>query len=267
MRSSKIKRVLVCRPTYFNVEYIINPRMQPYSVNSKHAIKQWENLVKVLKTLKIKVEVIDQREDVPDMVFAADQGIIKNGAVLLANFRFSQRQKERVYYREWYRDNGFRLRSLSNVFPFEASDALAFDGMLFVGTNFRASTATCEELAQKLDMQVVPLQMVDPYFYQLSMAFLPINDKTAFYYPSAISKNSQELLKKLIPDLRVLSKQSAHAYAANSFVCDKDIIIAKNIPEDFHADLRDLGMKIHEVDVSEFNKAGGGIYCLINVLE
>jgi N-dimethylarginine dimethylaminohydrolase len=100
--------------------------MKPFTVDQPKAMEQWKELVRVLKSLKIKVDVIEQQEDVPDMVFATDQGIVRNNEVLLANFRYPQRAKERVYYREWFRDNGFRLRSLSNIFPFEGGDALFF---------------------------------------------------------------------------------------------------------------------------------------------
>ncbi len=267
MGSESVKRVLLCRPTHFNVEYVINPHMLPYSVKADQALAQWEALVETLKSLKINVDIIDQHEDVPDMVFATDQGIVQGRAVLLANFRFTQRQKERQYYRDWFKNHGFKTRSLSNIYPFEGGDTLFCGDMLFVGTGFRASVSSCEELARKLEIDVIPLRLVDPYFYHLDMAFLPIDKDTAFYYPAAFSKNSQSLLKRLISNLYELSDESVRAYAANSFVSGKDIIISKGIPKQFHKDLKKIGMKIHEIDISEFKKAGGGIHCLINVLE
>lgn len=262
-----VRRVLVCRPTHFTVDYIINPHMQPYTVSPSRAKKEWEQLVKVLKSLDIAVDIIEQEPDVPDMVFATDQGIVHNHAVLLANFRYSQRQKERIYYREWFRQHGFRLRALSNIFPFEGADTLFFGNTLFVGIGFRASVASCEELATKLAVDVIPLRLIDPYFYHLDMAFLPIDHQTAFYYPGAFSPHSQNLLKRLVPHLYELSKEEAESYAANSFVSGQHIVIAQGTPVQFKNVLKKLGLKIHEVDITEFKKAGGGIHCLINVLE
>ncbi len=267
MVSAPVKQVLLCRPTHFTVEYVINPHMQPYTVQADVALRQWHELVRILESLNIRVEVIDQQPDVPDMVFATDQGIVRDGAILLANFRFEQRKKERLYYREWFQRNGYKTRSLSNIFPFEGGDTLFCGDMLFVGTGFRASVSSCEEIARKLKVDVIPLRLMDPYYYHLDMAFLPINSETAFYYPAAFSKNSQHLLQRLIPNLYMLSEEAVRAYAANSFVSGEDIIISKGIPKSFHKDLKKLDMRIHEVDVSEFKKAGGGIHCLINVLE
>ncbi|MES2971039.1 MAG: arginine deiminase family protein [Patescibacteria group bacterium] len=241
--------------------------MKPHSVDANKAMKQWQKLVEKLKDLGIKVDVIEQREEVPDMVFATDQGIVKDGAVLLGNFRYPQRKPERVYYREWFRDHGFRLRALSNVFSFEGGDALFFNNMLLVGTGFRANVASCEELSQKLNIDVIPLRLVNPYFYHLDMCFLPIDDATAFYFPAAFSKNSQNLLNRFVPNLLEFTPAEAKAFGANSFISGEDIIIPSKAPESFAKKLNELGMRIHKVDVNEFNKAGGGIHCLINTLE
>jgi N-dimethylarginine dimethylaminohydrolase len=262
----KVSRVLLCRPSYFTVDYIINPLMQPHSVDQRLALKQWQDLVSALQKIGIEVEVIEQREDVPDMVFATDQGIVRNKQILLANFRYDQRKQETHYYREWFSEHGYRLRSLSNVFSFEGGDALFVSDMLLVGTGFRANVASCEELSQKLNIDVFPVRLVDPYFYHLDMCFLPIDDETAFYYPDAFSPNSQNLLKKLIKNLHVLSKEEASGYAANSFVSNDSLVIQTGLPT-FKAKLKALHKHVLEVDVSEFNKAGGGIHCLISVLE
>lgn len=240
--------------------------MRPYSVDKPLAMRQWKALVRTLETLGIKVEVIEQEEDVPDMVFATDQGIVKDGAVLLANFRYPQRAKERIYYREWFRNHDFELRALSNVFPFEGGDALFFDDMLLVGTGFRANVATCEELSGKLDIDVVPLRLIDPHFYHLDMSLLIINQDTAFYYPPAFSSSSQNLLRRLVPNLIPMSAKAAKAYAANSFISGHDIVIHTGVPLEFQKELRAQGLRIHRVDIGEFMKAGGGIHCLINIL-
>lgn len=263
----RVTRVLLCRPTNFTVEYVINPHMQPHAVNPAQALQQWDRLVATLRSLHINVDIVEQQPEVPDMVFATDQGIVRDGAVLLANFRYPQRQPERIYYRDWFRSHGFRTRALSNIFPFEGGDTLFMGDMLFVGTGFRASVNSCEELAQKLLVDVVPLRLVDPRFYHLDMAFLPITADTAFYYPPAFSANSRLLLKRLVPNLLTLSKPAAEAYAANSFVSGNDIVVGVGLPAGFQNDLKRLGLRSHEVDVGEFKKAGGGIHCLINVLE
>lgn len=263
---TQVARVLMCRPTYFDVEYIINPHMVPGSVDKRLAMRQWEALATAIHSLRVKVDVIDQRPDVPDMVFATDQGVVQDGVVLLANFRYPERKPETDYYREWFKNQGFRLKGLTNVFSFEGGDALFFGQMLFVGTGFRANAASCEEVAQALDIDVIPLRLVDPKFYHLDMCFLPLDVQTAFYYPPAFSQNSCALLQKLVPKLYPLTKKEAGGYAANSFVSDGSVVIQTG-NHSFRRKLEGLGKKVIEVNLSEFKKAGGGIHCLVNTLE
>lgn len=262
----RVTRVLLCRPTHFDVKYIINPHMVPATVDRETALHQWEALAAALKSLDIKVDSIEQQPEVPDMVFATDQGVVLDGCVLLAHFRYPERQAETGYYREWFRSQDFRVKELTNGFSFEGGDAQLMGNRLFVGTGFRADIASCEEVAQLLDIDVIPLRLTDPKFYHLDMCFLPLDARTAFYYPGAFSRSSQTLLRKLIPKLHELTVQEARGYSANSFVSDGHVIIQVGNPT-FRRKLERLGKQVIEVDLGEFQKAGGGIHCLVNTLE
>lgn len=263
---TRVGRVLVCRPTHFDVKYSINPHMVPATVDRQLAMQQWENLVAALQSLGIRVDSIEQRPEVPDMVFATDQGVVLGGRVLLAHFRYPERKAETSYYRDWFNAHGFEVKELSNGFAFEGGDAQLMGTTLFVGTGFRANIAACAEVAQLLGIDVVPLSLVDPKFYHLDMCFLPLNGETAFYYPAAFSPESQALLSKHIPKLHKLTKKEAQGYSANSFVSDGHVIIQAGNPT-FRRKLEQLGKQVIEVDLSEFKKAGGGIHCLVNTLE
>ncbi|HUA12997.1 MAG TPA: arginine deiminase-related protein [Candidatus Sulfotelmatobacter sp.] len=258
----------MCRPVHFSVEYAINPHMKPGSTNLEKANRQWQNLVDTLRKIGVYVEIIDQVEGVPDMVFAADQGIVRGGEILLANFRFPQRQPETATYAKWFEAHGIKTKRLPAGFSFEGGgDSLFFNDMLFVGTGYRASVGSCEEIANALDIDVMPLRVIDPFFYHMDMSFMPLSPDTAFYYPKSISENSRSILKKLVPNLYELSLEEVHAYSANSFISGNQIVISAEAPESFRKRLHDLGMNIFEADISEFKKAGGGIHCLINPIE
>ncbi|MCA9341712.1 hypothetical protein KC952_04260, partial [Candidatus Saccharibacteria bacterium] len=223
-------------------------------------------LIAKIRQLGINVDIIDQKPNTPDMVFTTDQGIIMKDSVLLANFHYSERQQERVYYRKWFRNHGFRLRSLSDTFSLEGGDALFFRGQLLVGTGFRTSPETCSELNKRFDIDTIGLELIDSRYYHLDTCLLVIDDKTIFYYPPAFSKSSIARLKDSTPVLLELSHEEAAGYAANSFISGKNAVIQSGLPSFIHK-LHKLDILVHEVDVSEFNKAGGGIHCLINILE
>ena len=51
-----------------------------------------------------RVKVIEQSPDMLDMVFAADCGIAYQNKIVLSNFKYPQRQRERSIYRKTYND-------------------------------------------------------------------------------------------------------------------------------------------------------------------
>src|SRR5258708_2014874 len=108
MNNKVIKKVLMCKPLYFSLlSESYNPWMRPGTIDGKKAVMQWTNLVNIYKKLKIAVEVIEPKKDVPDMVFAADQGVVKKKKILLSRFRLKPRQAESKYYEDWFDKKGY----------------------------------------------------------------------------------------------------------------------------------------------------------------
>lgn len=258
----------MCRPLHFSeLNYIINPWMKPGTIDEKKALSQWENLVKTYQNLGTTVEIIDQVVGVPDMMFATDQGIVHESKVLLSHFWYRERQNETPYYKAWFEKNGYEIEHLPSGAYFEGNgDAYFWKGKLLVGVGYRADEYSCEVVSKALGIEVIPLRTVDPKFYHLDVAFLPLNEDTAFYYPKAFDKRSREVLKKLIPNLREFSKEEIMGFCANSVVSGNTVIHQKDNPT-FTKKLKELGYNSIDVDLSEFKKSGGGAHCLTNILE
>ena len=51
------------------------------------------------------VEVVPPNENYPDLVFTANSGIINENRVLIANFKFKERQGEEEIYSNWFKEN------------------------------------------------------------------------------------------------------------------------------------------------------------------
>ena len=78
------RRYLMCRPTYFAVDYAINPWMDPSApVDRDRAVAQWETLRRVYLDLGHTVELIDPVPGLPDMVFAANGATVVDGRAMV----------------------------------------------------------------------------------------------------------------------------------------------------------------------------------------
>jgi N-dimethylarginine dimethylaminohydrolase len=93
------RHVLMCRPDYFAVSYEINPWMHTsVPVDRRLATRQWETIVRTYEALGHTVELVDPVLGLPDMVFAANSGLVIDGRVYAAKFRYAERQGEEAPY-------------------------------------------------------------------------------------------------------------------------------------------------------------------------
>src|ERR1700712_1326163 len=108
-REATCRRYVMTPPTFFTVEYAINPWMDTSTpVDSHLAMDQWENLRQTYKDLGHTVELVEPVAGLPDMVYAANGGLIVDGKAVVARFAYPQRAGEAVAYAEWMSANGFQ---------------------------------------------------------------------------------------------------------------------------------------------------------------
>ncbi len=257
-----IKKVLLCPPDYFQIRYQINPWMRmDRPINKPQAKAQWVKLISLFQNLGIKVETISPKVNLPDMVFTADQGLVKDNLVVLACFRHQQRRPETKVYQNWFKKRGFQTLRLPKGFYFEGGDALRAGNKIIIGHGFRTNPQSLPIIAKLLKTPIIGLELINPRFYHLDTCLFILNPKTAFYYPKAFASASRKKLNRLFPNLINLPQKEAQFLAANSLNTDHQVIIQKKTPI-FARKLAQLGYRVHQIDIDEFTKAGGGIHCL-----
>ena len=91
----------MCKPTYFDVKYEINPWMNKnIPVDKEKARAEWENLYQTIVKLGAEVSLIEPVEGLPDMVFASEGGLAKGKQVVMSNMKVKERQEETKHYEE-----------------------------------------------------------------------------------------------------------------------------------------------------------------------
>jgi N-dimethylarginine dimethylaminohydrolase len=254
------RRYLMCRPTYFAVEYAINPWMDPAApVDAALAVRQWETLRQTYLDLGHRVDEIDPLPGLPDMVFAANGATVIDGRVLAALFRDPQRADEAPAYRSWFERAGFDVYEPKHVNEGEGDVLLAGDWIL-AGTGFRTTHAAHAQTQEVFGRAVVTLQLVDPRFYHLDTALCVLDARTVAYLPEAFSPGSRAVLRRLYPDAVLATIDDAAVLGLNA-VSDGRRVVLPAQATGLAAALRDRGYETIGVDLSELRKAGGGPKC------
>lgn len=251
----------MCRPTYFDVEYSINPWMNPNKPISRElAMAQWQVLVDLVVSLGHRVDVIEPLPGLPDMVFAANGAAVVAHRALVARFRYPQRAKEASAYLEWFRAGGYaEVRQAEHTSEGQGDFLLVGDRVL-AGHGFRTVRAAHIEAAQLLGLPVVGLTLIDPHFYHLDTALAVLDKAEIMYYPRAFSPASLAVLRKLYPDAILAGDADAAVLGLNA-VSDGRHVIMPEAAIRLITELRKRGYEPIGVDLSELLKAGGGIKC------
>ncbi|WP_285730754.1 dimethylargininase [Nocardiopsis sp. ATB16-24] len=255
------RHYLMCRPTYFAVEYAINPWMDPSAgVDRERAIRQWEGLRDLYRELGHRVSEIAPVEGLPDMVFAANGALVVDGKVYGARFAGAERTPEGPAYLEWFREAGYgRTREPKHVNEGEG-DFIVLDEVILAATGFRTEAAAHQEAERFLGRPVVTLQLIDPRFYHLDTALFALSGDRIVYYPGAFSPGSRRVLRSLYPDAILATEEDAAVLGLNS-VCDGHNVVMAAEATTLAARLRALGHEVHPVELDELRKAGGGAKC------
>ena len=263
-------------PTDFRIDYVINPFMDPaVQPDPELAMQQWQTMVATLRGLGAQVDVVDQRPDAPDMVYAMNLGlgvVRPDGAphVVMSHMRYPQRRMETVSAREWFAEHDYTTSYVGRDgvgVHLEAGDAFAFGDALVVGYGPRTEEAALPVLAADLGIRVRGLRITHPGMYHLDLAFCPLDDRRALVCPSALDGPSAEALLELVPEPFVLTEEEAlTTFCANSVVVGRTVVMPA-CPDRVRAQLEEWGFEVVVVDVSEFHKGGGSIRCLTNPVD
>jgi N-dimethylarginine dimethylaminohydrolase len=248
----------MCPPTYFGIEYKINPWMQG-KVDRKKAQRQWETLKRTFKKLGMEVSLIQPVKYLPDMVFTADQGAIYDHIFIKSNFRNPERARESLYTLDWFKKRGFTIVELPEGVYFEGQgDLLFFDSRILIGVGQRTNLRAARIIGSLLREKPLILHLKDPFFYHLDTALCVLPSQNLMVYERAFDESSLNKIRKLAKHIVSLSKHDASLMACNALVYKNSIVISKGCSQGLLSNLRRLGMRIFEVELSEFLKSGGG---------
>ncbi len=260
--------LLMCAPSLYTVDYVINPWMQGNvgACSQARAMAQWHRLHEALTRIA-QVHLIEPAPGSPDMVFTANAGLARDGVVAISSFLHPERQGEEPHFRHWFAEAGYQVVDLPRDTPFEGEgDALfSVDGSrLWVGHGTRTAHGSHGVLSTLWDTEVSSLHLVDPRFYHLDTCFAPLADGSLLYFPAAFDAASNNQIEAFYAPGQRLAVDEADAlrFACNAVNLGHTIVL-NHISEGLTRTLTDRGFHTVQLPLDEFLKAGGAAKCLV----
>jgi N-dimethylarginine dimethylaminohydrolase len=264
VRTATARHYLMCPPEHFAVSYAINPWMVAgCAVDRATAKAQWSELRSTYEGLGHRVDVVAPVAGLPDMVFAANGGLVVGGRAVSARFRYAERTGEEQPYHDALTDLGVRdVRRPAHVSEGEGDFLVVGPDsrLVLAGTGFRTTPEAHAEVAVALDAEVVPLELVDPRFYHLDTALTVLTEDAVAVYPDAFSAPALAEIRRRFSTVVAVGEQDAVVLGLNA-VSDGRSVVLEAAATAYAAQLRALGFQPVGVDMSELRKAGGAVKC------
>ncbi len=269
------RKVLLVKPTHFDVEYVINPHMQGNigDIDKIAAQDEWDHLKNGYEELGLYTHIIDGERGYPDMVFCANQSLPfidddGNKKVLMSIMHADERKGEVPFIQKVYEESSYEVHYLDeNKFTdFEGmGDAIWHfkKKLLWGGYGFRSSKEVYEHITEKFSIPVIMLELVSDKFYHLDTCLCVLDEKTALIYSKAFTDEGLELIYAMFENVIEASKYEAEElFACNATSPDGKNVFIQQGCTDVNQNLRDHGFKVHEFSTAEFLKSGGSVFCM-----
>lgn len=255
--------ILMCPPDFYGIEYEINPWMNTErQADHPTAVKQWHALRGHIEACGARVSQLVPVKGLPDLVFTANAAMIFEQRAVLARFKHPQRQGEESFDRRWLADNGFEVLDPPANFSFEgAGDALFCGDTLYAGYRMRSDATGHQSIGRMLGVRVIPVELVNPYYYHLDTCFCPLAPGEAIWFPGAFDDYGRRAIREYVPKLIEAAEGEAERFACNAVVIGNRVITNAGCDE-LHATLRSSGYEAIATPLDEFVKAGGSAKCL-----
>lgn len=271
-------RVLMADPRDFDVLYAINPHMRTETgelkrVDGDAARRQWEGVRRAFADLGFPVDVLDPLAGHPDLVFCANQLLPLPSAgadwrrCVPSRMATLERGAEVAHVVAGLASSGFRIEpELPHGERMEGmGDALWHPGrrLLWGGIGPRSSAGAYAALAQRYDLPVVLVELVDPDFYHLDTCLAPLDESTCLWIPAAFDSAGRALVECLFPRALVVPEDEGRRLLACNACCpDGRHVLLQRGSTGTRERLEAAGFVAIELETGEFLKAGGSVFCM-----
>ena len=265
----------MCRPTYFDVSYEINPWMDAGAgVDTARAVAQWEALRRVYDRLGHEVLLVEPVPGLPDLVFAANGGLVVRGRAVAPRFAHPERQDETPVWRDWLAAHvdadvvvpDVAMEGEGDARVVRAAAGPGTDAVLLVAEGMRTVPASHPWLAEVTGLEVVPLTLVDERYYHLDTALAVLAPGTVAVHPPALAPASLALLRRRVATVLEVDAADAAVLGLNA-VSDGRHVVLPEQATGFASTLREHGFEPVGVDLSELLRSGGGPKCCTLLLD
>jgi len=222
--------------------------------NYELMLEQHAAYLDVLRSLGLRVDILDPLLGYPDAHFVEDTAVVTSRVAVIANPGAPARQGEE----ESIAEQLSRYRTLERILPpgtLDGGDVLMVADHFFVGISERTNQAGADQFGR----------ILEAYGY----TWTPAPVAAGLHLKSSVNTIGKETLlatrdfarRDEFKSFNIIPLTQEEAYAANTLLVNDCLLMPSGFPS-VKDKLKPVGFEIIELDVSEVRKMDGGLTCM-----
>lgn len=267
--TDELKQVLLSEPSNVQKAEQLNEiakKWEMEAIDEKLVKQEFRQLKELYVKLGIEVKVVTPPETMPHAVFARDLGGCVKEGVVLGNFKRKIRKAETQFFQSVLEE--LEIPIIGKVVgegTFEGGDfAFLNEKTIAVGLLDRTNEAGFQQvrsILEPLGYVVHPVPMKSEYLH-LDMCFNLVTSDTAIAYKKGLPLDFLQVLEDLGITLIEAGESEVFNHGYNVQAIGNQQVISLKQNTTINQAMRQKGITVHEIDITETLKLGGGIHCM-----
>jgi dimethylargininase len=239
------------RPPSQNFAQALSEHPKATSINLQKARQQHAAYCETLKSAGLIVEVLEPLNAFPDSVFIEDNALILEGQAVLCSMKEPTRRKETSFLASTLQSH-LPVQQLKSPVFIDGGDVLQTEDTVFVGQSQRTNPEAVTVLQSLTSKQVIPVQVKKGLHLKTSVSSLGKN---------LLVINPSHVEVEPFREFEWIEVEEEEAYAANCLMVGDSVILPAGFLK-LEQKIQAQGFSTLPVEMSEFQKADGGVTCL-----
>jgi dimethylargininase len=261
---SRLKSVIVCAPVY---EYFKAVDLHAHNISQiadrDRAVEQHDHLCTIMRDSGVQVLCIPELRGHPNSVFTRDTCVCVSLGFVQLRMGLASRQGEEVWMAQFLESRDIpQYGAVQSPGTVEGGDVILAGNVVFVGRSRRSNSEGIEQISRLFTQLGLDVRIVD-----VPRPRLHIGGMMSMIGPRRVLCCEELFPEGFFKGFEVISVPADTFISGNVICLDENVVIAEkcNIPA--IQSLKEHGVQVHDIDLSEFVKGRGGPTCLIMPVE
>jgi dimethylargininase len=242
------------RPPGTGFPQAISNHPEKEEIDLSKALAQHQSYVEALKQAAAKIIVLSPEDSLPDATFIEDTAFIYEDIAYLCSAKEETRRDEMESVTRVLKDHRITVSLKPYV---DGGDILNTPEAVYIGLSKRSDEKAARYLAEQIDKKVVPVPVTQGLHLKSAVSYLGNN---------ILLINPERVESDAFDNFQWIEVEEKDSYAANCLALENNILLPAGFPE-VREKIERHGFKTVELEMSEFEKADGGVTCLSLILQ